>query len=96
MNDSFRDKHSFFEIAAMEFEEWSIARKALTSGIIITIIIYIGFTPRIAVHGANAFDLALINNHYCTERTRRPTGVPYAGGTGDGGGGRRRFPRERK
>lgn len=54
-------------------------RKALTSGIIITIIIYIGFA--LYARRANAFDLALINNHYCTkrERARRPARVPYAG-----------------
>lgn len=39
------------------------------SGIIITIIIYIGW------RGANAFDLALINNHYCTRSEWR---MPYA------------------
>lgn len=46
------------------------SRKALTSGIIIIIIIYIGFAP-VQPH-ANAFDLALINNHYCTEHRGSP------------------------
>lgn len=45
-------------------------------GIIITIIIYIGW------HGANAFDLALINNHYCTSSEWR---VPYAVASFPGG-----------
>lgn len=51
--------------------------KALTSGIIIIIIIYIGFAP-VQPH-ANAFDLALINNHYCEPL---PAGVAYAGAGG--------------
>lgn len=46
------------------------------SGIIITIIIYIGW------RGANAFDLALINNHYCTRSEWR---MPYAVASFPGG-----------